>query len=1194
MALTEEKRSRKPTAKGLEYLLAINKEEFNRISKALKKIMNAQQQLGEHISDNLFVAMTKDMKQLKQCFYKLSEYGLDRDELQNFHDQMLNIEQQLEQQFASDQDKVSIITSNRGRKSPSNVSRTSSVDSERAKAVMELAKINEEVKYREMMKQVEASLVNAQQNYEEAKIFIEQRKSQAACNALDKLKEEKDEKRSLTPTSLASEELETKAGLLDSYLEATVVQSSSSTQYSSLPDLRVKRQQTSVRPKDLAFTEQKTTTLEQVPFKQSSLFENKQHEREASTKNEFDNFGYHKDKAGVSNVYSQNENDFINMSLGATGHIPTFSAKLPSKKNYDLPKPRPRNVNEPNDLPRSVDNIYTLPSGHPNYKPDVPSSFNTVPDNSIPIQTCNNNLENILGRFADMQLSNFSKVVDLLSSSQKKASLPIKEPEVFSGDLLVYPMWKASFTTLIDKRTEDAADKLYYLSRYTSGDAKSAIINLISLDTPEAYDDAMRILNTRYGNKFNIANAFRDKLEKWPKINLNDGSALMKFYDFLEQCKTAMGHIHYLKYLDDNKENRLMLQKLPPTIAERWNTIATKRTSKPDGEYPSFKEFCKFIGEEAMKANNPTSSYQAIYGKQKECVTEKQQKQSNRKTIKSTSFATKQNEVRSDAKNNKVDTTNASECSYCNNKHDIEVCKGFISLTLQKRQEFCKQNKLCSGCLRKGHSWYNCWYPKRCKTCNRLHPTLLHDHKLSEKHKVNSSQGDKDKIANKIVHRYTSEINSMIVPVKIINSQNEKSVNVYALLDDQSDACFIEEKLLETIDALGDDTVINIATMLGQQKIKCRKVSNLKVEGLQTGRIVDLPCVYSREVIPAKRNKIPTRSSALKWPHFEPIVDKLMELDKDMPISLLIGANCIEGIKPNKIITGSHNEPYALHTALGWGIIGNVNKECIDNEDLIVNRIICEQVTVGNEVTTNQFSVKESTKEILPNQILKVLQQDFMAGVHDEETGLSVEDQRFLDIMKNNLQFKNGQYVIPLPIKNESLVIPNNLFLAKKRLLNLKAKMLKNPQFKEDYCSFMKDIIESNFAEKVSESEINNYKSVWFIPHHGVYHPRKNKIRVVFDCSAKFKDFCLNENLLQGPDLTNNLVGILCRFRLNPIAFCCDIKCMFHQVIVREEHRDLLRFLWFENNDVNGPIIQYKMRVHVFGARSSLQLSILP
>ena len=56
--------------------------------------------------------------------------------------------------------------------------------------------------------------------------------------------------------------------------------------------------------------------------------------------------------------------------------------------------------------------------------------------------------------------------------------------------------------------------------------------------------------------------------------------------------------------------------------------------------------------------------------------------------------------------------------------------------------------------------------------------------------------------------------------------------------------------------------------------------------------------------------------------------------------------------------------------------------------------------------------------------------------------------------------------------------------------------------------------------------------------HHGVYHPKKSeKIRVVFDCSAKFEGTSLNDQLMQGPDLTNSLVGVLTQFRQEPIAF---------------------------------------------------------
>jgi hypothetical protein len=41
--------------------------------------------------------------------------------------------------------------------------------------------------------------------------------------------------------------------------------------------------------------------------------------------------------------------------------------------------------------------------------------------------------------------------------------------------------------------------------------------------------------------------------------------------------------------------------------------------------------------------------------------------------------------------------------------------------------------------------------------------------------------------------------------------------------------------------------------------------------------------------------------------------------------------------------------------------------------------------------------------------------------------------------------------------------------------------------------------------------------------------------------------------LLQGPDLTNNLIGILISFRQEKIAFAADIEKMFYQVQVPKE-----------------------------------------
>ena len=142
--------------------------------------------------------------------------------------------------------------------------------------------------------------------------------------------------------------------------------------------------------------------------------------------------------------------------------------------------------------------------------------------------------------------------------------------------------------------------------------------------------------------------------------------------------------------------------------------------------------------------------------------------------------------------------------------------------------------------------------------------------------------------------------------------------------------------------------------------------------------------------------------------------------------------------------------------------------------------------------------------------------------------------------------------------------------------------MIQNHQYRNDYVAFIDEIINKGYAEKVPQKIPGK---AWYIPHHGVYHPKKpEKIRVVFDCSAKFAGTSLNDQLLQGPDLTNSLVGVLTRFRQESVAFMADMKAMFYQVFVSEEQRDFLRFLWWPNGDLTAQIEEYRMTVHPFGA----------
>ena len=57
-------------------------------------------------------------------------------------------------------------------------------------------------------------------------------------------------------------------------------------------------------------------------------------------------------------------------------------------------------------------------------------------------------------------------------------------------------------------------------------------------------------------------------------------------------------------------------------------------------------------------------------------------------------------------------------------------------------------------------------------------------------------------------------------------------------------------------------------------------------------------------------------------------------------------------------------------------------------------------------------------------------------------------------------------------------------------------------------------------------------------------------------------------------------------FRKEDVALMTDIKSMLHQFVVTEEHRDLLHFLWGFDGHPSNEVIDYLMKVDLFGDSS--------
>ena len=189
--------------------------------------------------------------------------------------------------------------------------------------------------------------------------------------------------------------------------------------------------------------------------------------------------------------------------------------------------------------------------------------------------------------------------------------------------------------------------------------------------------------------------------------------------------------------------------------------------------------------------------------------------------------------------------------------------------------------------------------------------------------------------------------------------------------------------------------------------------------------------------------------------------------------------------------------------------------------------------------------------------------------------------------MMNDETVKIGRhYQTPLPFRSKEVHFPNNMRLAESRLVGIERRILRDQKFAMHYKGFVEELLLKGYTRESTKSHYDG--QVWYLSHHGIYHPNKpNKIRVLHNYSAQYKGRCLNKELLPGPDLANQLIGVLLRFRNESIAFIADIEKMYFQIHVAEKHRSFLRFLWWKNGDLSKEPTDRKMFAHVFGGVSS-------
>lgn len=540
---------------------------------------------------------------------------------------------------------------------------------------------------------------------------------------------------------------------------------------------------------------------------------------------------------------------------------------------------------------------------NPNSPPFVP---NTIPDNfgqqpAISMQSFDPSMSFAFNQLVNLQAQQ-AQLSSALVNQQRTFHLPVKEPPTFSGNSFEYPAFVTAFDSIIAANVPADKDKLFFLEKYTTGKANEVVKGFLATHSDTAYSEARKLLDQRFGNPVVVAEDYKKKLRSWRQISDGDSKGLEEFSDFLVRCEEAMKTMKSMSELDSTQILQSISAKLPSYSGVKWCRSAHEVQVK-EKRLVGFTDFVKFVKQEAEVANDPIFSPDVLKRERKRNGLARDSNRGTRSkyqggTNPSQSLVTSATPVdHSEQQQSAATSGREQSCPVCNGKHPIVKCSNFIKATADKRLDLISEKRLCFRCFRAGHISSDCTSKQTCSECGKRHNTLLHGATLKTKthseQTPSSTQSSRNppqplqparvaesahSNAASVTHSSVGTSNAImcrIVPVVLYHKDNpRKEIKTYALLDDASDTTFVTNKVKSELGVEGVDTSLNLSTMHGRKVIPVTRIDGLIVERPDRRAQVELPKAYARDIIPSRKDQIPTPAVADKWQHLKKIKDK--------------------------------------------------------------------------------------------------------------------------------------------------------------------------------------------------------------------------------------------------------------------------------------------------------------------------------
>ena len=698
--------------------------------------------------------------------------------------------------------------------------------------------------------------------------------------------------------------------------------------------------------------------------------------------------------------------------------------------------------------------------------------------------------------------------IPAMTPSNRLPSLKIPK---FSGKYAEYTNFISTFKSLVDSEESlSTIEKFNHLVSCLTDDALRTVKAFQIND--ENYPHALARLAERYDNKCLIFQDLILTLFNLQKIQKPSATALRHVVDTVSAVLDSLSHLGTDKEITHALVINLVLSKVDSLTKTKWEEQLNFTT------LPNWSDCTKVLIRRCQ--------YLEISDQNKHDNIENAKKNSNFREKRQPQHTLNCTQI-------------SKQCLYCSsNEHEIIDCLQFKSLNVEQRFNYSKSNSICINCLKKGHSASKC-RGQRCSACQRPHNILLH---RFDSKQIQNSEHSKDPQAANTLHTLNNS-NQTLLATAVVQIRNKFGSYIMArvLLDSGSQVNLITEDLAQKLCLKRKPENINIIGV-GKNESKIAH----SVETFVKSRVTNYEFSTKFYVIRSISGCHPDtnfKKEILKIPDNIPLADP--SFNHAQKIDLLLGAENFYELQSIGQIKLGNLLPTIQKTLLGWVISGKISIN--DNP----NSIACNLAsTSDSDLALNDLVQQFWKLEEIPKRTLYSAEN------------LACE-KHFSD---NVRRLPNGKFEVKLPFKSDPSILGESFSTAKRRFLSLERRLSKNPEHQIMYNSFMNEYLALGHMSPTNDKIPNS--SHYFIPHQCVLRPQSTttKMRVVFDASSlSSTHISLNETLMVGPTIQNDLFFTILKFRLHRFAITADVCKMYRQVQVAESDRKYQLIVWREN-----------------------------